>query len=54
VAWRWPQSDEEPVDTMPAIREQVKPLCTHDYKEYEVSAGASLVQYQERHTDSEW
>lgn len=27
---------DEPVDPMPEIREAVKPLCTVDYKEYEV------------------
>ncbi|EKU21907.1 hypothetical protein NGA_0210600 [Nannochloropsis gaditana CCMP526] len=28
-------ADEEPVDTMPAIREAVKPKCAADWKDYQ-------------------
>lgn len=36
------QADEEPVDTMPEIREAVKPKCAADFKDYEVRPCALL------------
>lgn len=42
----WPvQADEEPVDTMPEIRESVKPKCAADFKDYEVSGGGGIFVY---------